>query len=311
MNTQFVKRISLLFICFVAVSFGQAQNSYIESAFKKAISINNVIDKGNGVFEFRSEECNFPIRDFNNYIKGNTRYIVTEVEYEYYYRFGYYRAYNVTRFSFRLNDNSSSSMEQVVRVANNNMSIKMPAYHDIKASDWFYRQYVKRYPTLAEPYKREFNNAFMNYYANNPSRIVSFFKGCPYNSELLSGFNPNTLLDDLAKTPEGMIAFCEGSPYDLEFLKTVDIQSFLVSNRSDRNYVYLQKPNEGFIVNKNSNYSGGIVDKKKHGKGKLVHISARTKWREPCCIRGKVGSLQPQTVQTITVNTIIIERMEP
>lgn len=274
MNTHFVKQIALLFFCLVVVSFGQAQNSYIESAFQDALNANNIVDRGNGIFEFRSRECNFRIKDFDNFTKSHSQYIVTEVEYEYHYRFGYHRSENVTRFSFRLNDDSSCSMEQAVRVVNNNMSLKMPAYHDIKASDRFYRQYVKRYPTLAESYKREFNNAFMNYYANNASRMVSFFKGCPYNSELLAGFDAKSLLDKIATSPEGIITFCEGSPYDQEFLKSVDIQSFLVSNRSDRNYVYLQKPNEGFIVNKNSSYSGGIVNKQKHGKGKLVHIGA-------------------------------------
>ena len=270
MNTQFVKRISLLFICFVAVSFGQAQNSYIESAFKNAININNVIDKGNGAFEFRSGECSFPIKDFNNYIKGNTRYVVTEVEYEYYYRFGYYRAKNVTRFSFRLNDGSSSSLEQAIRVANNNMSLKMPSFHDVKAADAFYKQYVKRHSKLAETYKKNFYDDFMDYTIKSPERIAAFFKGCPYNTELLAGFDVWTFLGEIAKSDVGISTFCNASPYDQEYLKNVNILQFLEGHRKDGvTYVYLKKPNEGYIVNKNMSYTGGIVNKQMHGRGLL------------------------------------------
>lgn len=270
MNHQFAKKATLLFFCFVGITFGLAQNNSIEAAFRDAMNFNNIVDKGNGSFEFRAGGCNFSFKDFDNYVKSHPQYKITEVVYEQHYRFGYYKPDHICGFSFRLNDNSSSALEQAIRVANNNMSLKMPIYHDVKAADLFYRQYVKKYPKLAETYKKEFNADFMSYMMQSPNRIIDFFKGCPYNSELLAGFDVWTFLGEIAKSDRDIFLFCDKSPYDQEYLKDVDMLNFLESHRVDgKTYVYMRKPNEGYIVNKDMSYSGGIVNKQMHGWGVL------------------------------------------
>ena len=112
----------------------------------------------------------------------------------------------------------------------------MPPILDIKGSCAFFTNQLKDNPSMAELYKAQFTNTLKQYLE---------------------------CTDDIKW-------FCDGSPYQGDLLKGFDIRSILEKSRAAyKDHVYYLTPDSGYIINNNYSYAGGILNKEKHGQGRL------------------------------------------
>lgn len=271
----------LLLVCLGLVSIcGFPQNSKIQKAIENSLNYDHMFidNEGNSfIVKYRVDNCNFDEEDFNKFRNSTSSYYFSNISINNVYRFGDYYDF-VGGFTVSLRNQSGDPLERAIRVANKNNSLKLPNFLNLDETYQFYTTYVKKYSRISRECWQEFSKRTLDAIQKNAENYVKFLKGAPYkHTDFLNGKKNWELMEFLKKNPSGIVTFCKGSPYkNDQFLKDIDILYFLENNLSDNTYVYLKNANEGYIVNREGCYTGGILNNQMHGKGKhelgVAHI---------------------------------------
>lgn len=275
MKTKLIKIVVLCSIC-IFEGNGMAQSKKIQQMIENSITYNNITNvhvsnDGTLRIDYEVSGCNIDEEQFNKYQKNNNRYKIFHLEVESRYKFGAYQDY-IIGFEFFQLDQETNTLQYAIRLANNEPSLRMPSYQNVKDVSDFYNNYVKRHSKIAAIGKKVLSERLIANLKSSPERIIRYFKEYPYDTELLADVSVWSFLETLEGYPDGIAKLCEASPYENDVFKDVNILTFLEYRRSDRNYVFYKNKSEGYIVNNATSYTGGIRNKQMHGKGKLEWV---------------------------------------
>lgn len=197
----------MLLVCLGLVSIcGFPQNSKIQKAIEKSLNYDHMFIDNNGntpVVKYRVDNCNIDEEDFNKFRNSTSSYYFSDISIHSVYRFGDYYDF-VVGFTVSLRNQSGDPLEQAIRVANKNNSLKLPSFLNLDETYQFYSNYVNKYTRISHECWQEFCNRTLNAIQKNATNYVQFLKGAPYkHTELLKGKKNWELMEHLNKESFG------------------------------------------------------------------------------------------------------------
>lgn len=163
----------------------------------------------------------------------------------------------ITSFSFWTKEPETYTLEYGLQMANNDYTLRLPAFDDIQTANVFFLKYVKPHPKWVDKYLSKFANAYTAYLNGNKDRVKKFCLQSPYNEEIFDLPHPK-----YKKTE-----------------RRIPVRSVLNSVLSTEDLVFYLKDGYGYIYNNKGRYLGDIVNGKAHGKGEWEPIdNAESKW---------------------------------